>query len=557
MTFGFLRTSAVCLVATVALAACGKSEPKIQADGPAVRRLTETQYRNVIADLFGSNVTVVGRFDPLLRENGLSTTGAWDAKITPAGIEQFERMARNVADQVVSPANRDVLIPCTPAAADKADDACATEFFAKTGRLLLRHPLPPEQVQMTVALANKAATTFGDFYRGMGVGLASLLVSPSFLYIIDTVETDKDGGARLNAYAKASRLSFLLWNSTPDDALLTAAEKGELDTKAGVKKHAERLIASPRLESGVRAFFGDMLGLDQFEGIEKDTIIYPTFSLAVARDAKEQALRTISSLLLTERGDYRDLFTTRKTFISGQLGRIYQVPVARPDGGWTAYEFPADDPRSGLVTQIAFAAQYSHPGRSSPTLRGRAIREALLCQRVPDPPGDVDFSQFNGPDGTNKTTRQKLDEHSENPSCAGCHKITDPIGLALEKIDGAGQFRQTDNDSPIDTSGDLDGVKYQDAIGLGKALHDNPAIPSCVVQRLYAYATGRTPGAATDKELVKYFGEAFVADGYRIPDLMRRIAVSDAFMAVSAPKPHDAARKSASATPGYEEESKS
>ena len=557
MKLGFLRTTAVCLAAALALSACGNSEPKVEAAGPAVRRVTEAQYRNVIADLFGSNIVVVGRFDPLLRNNGLSSTGAWDAKITPTGVEQFERMARAIADQIVSPTNRDVLIPCAPADATKADDACAKQFFAKTGRMLLRHPLPPEQIQVTVDLANKAATTFNDFYRGMSVGLASLLVSPSFLYVIDTVENDKNGIPQLNAYAKAARLSFLLWNSTPDDALLTAAEKGELNTKAGVKKQVERLVASPRLESGVRAFFGDMLGLDEFEAIEKDTIIYPTFSLAVAHDAKEQALRTISNLLLTERGDYRDLFTTRKTYISGPLGRVYQVPVPRPDGGWAPYEFPADDPRSGIVTQIAFAAQYSHPGRSSPTIRGKAIREALLCQKVPDPPGNVDFSQFNASDGTNKTTREKLAEHRANPTCAGCHKITDPIGLALEKIDGVGQLRQTENNAPIDTSGDLDGVAYQDAIGLGKALHDNPAVPTCVVSRMYAYATGRAPGASGDKDLVKYFGESFVGDGYRIPDLMKRIALSDAFLAVSAPKSKAATPTSASAAPGSKEESKS
>src|SRR6185436_19503726 len=201
------------------------------------------------------------------------------------------------------------------------------------------------------------------------------------------------------------------------------------------------------------------------------------------------------------------------------LGRVYQVSVPRPDGGWAPYEFPPDDPRSGIITQIAFAALYSHTGRSSPTIRGKAIRESLLCQKVPDPPGDVDFSQFNAADGTNKTTREKLTAHRDNPTCAGCHKITDPIGLALEKIDGAGQYRTTENDKPIDTSGDLDGVKYEDAAGLGKALHDNPAIPACVVSRMYTYATGHTASTPGDKALVAYLEKSFAAEGYRIPEL--------------------------------------
>jgi hypothetical protein len=408
-----LRFGVLGIAASLLLSACGKSEPRTEASGPGVRRLTEAQYRNTIADL--------------LRTNGLSTVGAWNAQITPSGFEQYDRMARAIAEQVVSPANRDTLVPCTPKAADRPDSACAKLFFGKVGRMLMRHPMPAAQLEATVGLADTAAKTFGDFYHGLSVGLASLLVSPSFLYIIETVEPDTahPGALRLNAYAKASRLSFLLWDSPPDDTLLTAAEKGDLDTDRGVQRQVDRMLASPRLEQGVRAFFSDMLALDEFEAIEKDSIIYPSFSLAVAHDAKEQALQTITNLLIAEHGDYRDLFTTRKTFISAPLGRIYQVPVPRPDGGWASYEFPADDPRSGLVTQIAFAALYSHAGRSSPTLRGRAIRESLLCQKVPDPPGNVDFSKFNDVSITNSTTRDRLAAHRADPVCAGCHKLTD------------------------------------------------------------------------------------------------------------------------------------
>src|SRR5205814_667262 len=157
-----------------------------------------------------------------------------------------------------------------------------------------------------VQFANRGAEAFGDFYRGLGAGLTSLLVWPSFLYIIDTVEPDKShpDTARLNSYAKASRLSFLLWNSAPDDALLSAAAKGELDTQSGVKRQVERMMGSLKLDAGVRAFFSDMLAIDEFETVEKDSIIYPSFSLAVAKDAKEQSLRTISDLLITQRGDY-------------------------------------------------------------------------------------------------------------------------------------------------------------------------------------------------------------------------------------------------------------
>jgi hypothetical protein len=311
------------------------------------------------------------------------------------------------------------------------------------------------------------------------------------------------------------------------------------------------MIASPFLERGVRAFFTDMLGLDDFDHLEKDSVIYPDFTLEVARDAREQILRNIVGLLVTDDGDYRDLFTTRRTYLSGPLGRFYGVPVPRPDGGWYPYEFPDGDPRAGLITQVGFTALHSHPGRSSPTIRGRAIREQLLCQKVPDPPGDVDFSRFNDPNSPNKTARERLTVHATDPVCAGCHKLTDPIGLGLEKIDGAGQLRENENGEPILTAGQLDGRDYADAVGLGHALHDDPAAPSCVVRRLYSYATGHAVGPG-DRDVIKYFDSGFSRDGYRIPRLLRRIATSEAFYAVSQPTPAQTVARNG-ASPGPKE----
>src|SRR5262249_13531248 len=161
----------------------------------------------------------------------------------------------------------------------------------------------------------------------------------------------------------------------------------------------------------------------------------------------------------------------RRTFLSSELGALYKLPVNAGSIGWVPYEFPAGDPRAGILTQIGFLAQYAHPGRSSPTRRGRAIREVLLCQKVPDPPRNVDFSNFENPANPLPTARERLTRHQENPVCAGCHRVTDPVGLGLENFDGAGQFRATERDAKIDPSGVLDGEKFADAAGLGKAVH--------------------------------------------------------------------------------------
>ncbi|MFO1426249.1 MAG: DUF1592 domain-containing protein [Steroidobacteraceae bacterium] len=524
-------------VALALLAGCAQSLPPAAGGEPTLRLLSEPQYRAVIADLFGTQISIGGTFDPLVRTNGLLTVGAAKAHVSPAGIEQFDRMARSIAAQVMAADSREIFMPCLPRSETAADEDCARRFFATVGRMLYRRDLDAAEVRQAAALASAASSRLGDFYAGIEAGLAAMLVSPSFLFITDRTEPDPQhpGRLRLDGYSRASRLSFFLWGSAPDDALLVAAKQGELHEAGGIRRQVERMLASPRLSAGMRAFFTDMLAFEDIDRLEKDSIIYPTFSSAIAQDAREQTLRTLTSLLLDEQADYRDIFTTRRTFMSGNLGRIYRVPVDRPDGGWMPYEFPAGDLRAGLITQVSFAALYAHPGRSSPTLRGRAMRELLLCQKIPDPPGNVDFSLFNDPKAPNRTARQRLSVHATQASCAGCHKLTDPIGLALERIDGAGQLRTAENDMPIDTRGDLDGVKFDDAAGLGRAMRENPAAPACVVNRLYSYAVARTP-VRDDKPLVTALGEQFASDGYRIPALLEKIATSEAMFAVSTPK---------------------
>jgi hypothetical protein len=249
-------------------------------------------------------------------------------------------------------------------------------------------------------------------------------------------------------------------------------------------------------------------------------------------DAREQTLRTVVDHLLTRRADYRDLFTTRQTFMSPSLAPIYKVAAQGP--GWKPYQFPADSPYAGLLTQVSFQALHSHPGRSSATLRGKALREVMLCQVVPKPPANVDFSAVQNPDGSIKTARERVAFHLKNPSCAGCHRITDPMGLSMEAFDGAGQFRHQENGVDIDTRGNLDGVEFSDVVGLGKALRDNPQLPWCLVRRTFAYATG-TPSDSNNRRVLEYLSARFAAGGYELPALLREIALSTAFRKVYEP----------------------
>jgi hypothetical protein len=517
------------------LTSCNKSDEPASAGGPAViRRLTQEQYQTVIADIFGADIKIGGRFEPDIRKAGLLAVGAGEVSVTPSGFEQYDSMARSAAAQIVDEHHRDMLVGCKPASAKAPDDACTRSFYAKVGRMLYRRPLTPAELDAQVQVADAATSKLGNYYTGLAMGLAGMLEAPQFLFRREVAEPDPDhsGQMKLDAYSKAARISFFLWNTAPDDALLTAAEKGDLDSRRGLARQVERMIASPRVEAGTRAFFADMLGFDAFANLSKDTAIYPKFNNQVIADAQEQTLRTIIDHLLVQKADYRDLFTTRKTFMTPLLGTIYRVPV-EADQSWVPYEFQGGDQHAGIATEISFVALHSTPGRSSPTIRGKALREVLLCQKVPDPPGNVNFNLVQDTKNPQfRTARARLQAHATQATCTGCHKLIDPVGLGLETFDSAGEYRGTENGAQIDASGVLDGIKFADAAGLAQALHDHPATPTCLVNRLYAYAAGRAPTKGENDWMTYLYGK-FAAEGYRMPDLMRRIVTSEAFYRIA------------------------
>ena len=195
--------------------------------------------------------------------------------------------------------------------------------------------------------------------------------APAFLFRTELAVPTAGKEHSLDGYSRAARLSFLMWDTTPDNELLRAAENGELMTTAGVSRQVDRLMASPRLETGMRAFFTDMLQLDTFTDITKDVLIFNKYTPQMANSAQEETLRMAIDLSLRSNQDVRELMTTRKTEINRTLASIYNVPF-NADGEWMPYEFPAASGRSGLLTQVSMLAMFSHPGRSSPTKRGGA-----------------------------------------------------------------------------------------------------------------------------------------------------------------------------------------
>ena len=407
-----------------------------------------------------------------------------------------------------------------------------------------KRPLTPQELQRQLKIVHITTEEGGKFYEGVANSLTNMLISPNFLFHVEYWEVQPRGllghllrmeqQYRLTSFSSASRISFLLWNSAPDRRLLDVAEKGGLRNNAVLQKEIDRMLKSPRVSRGVRAFFSDMLALDGFDALTKDKRLFPKFGAQTAKDAKEQTLRTLIHHLVIQDQDYRDLFTNPQTFLTPTLAALMGVPLssdgpnASPDR-WAAYTFPENARRAGIITQPSFLALHSHPGRTSPTNRGKALRENLLCQEVPDPPPNVDFTLAQSESSSaHKTMRQRLSAHATHQTCSGCHKITDPIGLALENFDAAGGFRTTENGAAIDTNGELDGVAYTDAAGLGRALRENRSTVSCLVSRIYAYGVGRETNRK-ERKWLKQLRKDFAEDGHRFKPLLRRVATNEHF----------------------------
>ncbi len=526
------RSTFCALLLLITTTSCSSASPEVDVEaGPvALRRLTADQYSSSIRDVLGKHITVPHRIDPDDRRDGLLAVGASFASVTPSGFEKYEAAATAVADQALDASHRDELVQCQPASIASSDDECARAFIERVGRRLFRRSLTTAEAEARLSIASEAANALGDFYEGLELSLTSLLVSPEFIFRVEIAEAiPRDPSRnRVTSIAMASRVSYFLWNTTPDEELLSAGENGDLVDENGLAQQVDRMLESPKLEAGIRSMFSDLYDFKQFDDglVRKDTALFPVYTQTLVEEAKEQTLRTIVAHV-SEEEDYRDLFTTSESFMTRRLGVVYQVPVATANG-WEPYSFSEDTLRAGLLSHVSLNALHSHPGRSSATLRGKFVREVLLCQDIPSPPANIDFSIVENTTGELRTARERLEKHVTNDSCAGCHSLMDPVGLALENFDAVGMLRTEENGASIDPSGELDGVQYDDAPGMGRALRDHPELGPCLVRSLYRYAVGRAPEAG-EELLLEYLSERFAASGFRVTELMRELVLSDGF----------------------------
>lgn len=514
----------------------GSTAPEAPAYAPAVgglRRMLPTEYARTIRDILGPEIVIATRIPSPQRLEGLIEVGASIENASRRATETFDDASYEIAEQAMAPGPvRDRLVTCTPSGV--VDDTCAATFVSSFGRRAFRRPLTSSEVQTLVTLAHDSATVVGDFYGGLVYPMAAILQSPFFVYRpeLGTADAASPGLFAYDGFEIATRMSYFLWSSAPDEALLAAAESGALATDEGIAEQADRMLADDRAREGVRAFFSDMLRLSALDTLTKDPTVFVLFSTEVGASAREETLRTIENLVLDERGDYRDLFTTRTTFIDRKLASIYDV-TAPTLTGFARFELPADGPRRGILGQVAFLAPNSHPASSSAVLRGKYVREVFLCGEIPAPPANANTA-IPEPSADARTLRDRVYAHLQVEGCRSCHQLMDPVGLGFENFDGLGRFRTMENGALIDPSGSLNGRWFEDAVGLEGVLATHPDVPPCLVRTMYRYATGH-PETQGETRVLTRLSQSFANHGYDVLDLMRAIVLEPGFRQASPP----------------------
>lgn len=494
-----------------------------------VPRLTATQLTNTFVDLFGADVVVPQIAVPDLEDGGFVAVGASGATLSPRTVEDMERAAREVARQVLEAERRDRFVTCTPTGT--VDSACAETFVREQGLRIWRRPLTDAEVERLVAIADEAATVLEDFHAGLEWALSALLQSPHFMFRREVGEGEGDRRPYTD-YEMAARLSYLLWNTTPDDELLAAASDGELTTDEGLRTQFERLLASDRSREGVLEVFRQAYHLHELEYLSKDPNVFPQMHPDLGPNALEETERVLEAIIFDEEGDFRELLVSNRTFVNRRLAALYGIPAPAAEG-WGEVFLEPETGRRGLFGHTSFLAVNSHPTSTSATERGLFVREALLCMVVPPPPSGVDTS-IPEPSPDAPTLRERIAVHLEDPNCAGCHLLTDPMGLSFENFDGIGVWRGTENDVEIDASGELDGAAFDDAWDLADVVTERREFGRCVAQHLLRYGTATVEGNA-QRPGIEVLEQDFVASGYRVLDLLESFVMSPAFRTAGAP----------------------
>ena len=423
--------------------------------------------------------------------------------------------------------SRQRVFACKPASR-QAEAACARQIVSQLARRAYRRPATEAQLKELLEFYNEGHAN-GTFDNGIELALRRLLVSPEFLYRIEVDPSNAAAGSTypLGDYELASRLSFFLWSSIPDDTLLDAAAKGALKNEQELARQVRRMIADPRSEALAKNFAGQWLYLRTIEGSLPNVYLFPNFGENLRQDFRRETELFFDSIVRENRS-LLDLLTADYTFVNERLARHYNIPYIY--GSQFRRVTIADENRRGLLGQGSILTVTSLADRTTVVGRGKWILENLLGAPPPAPPPDVPPLAENKSGGKVLTLRERMQQHRANPVCASCHARMDPLGFALENFDATGQWRTLENDKPIDASAELaDGTRFEGPAGLRKMLLSQPdQVATATTEKLLTYALGRGLGYY-DLPAVRKIVRSSAADGYKFQSVILGVVNSVPF----------------------------
>lgn len=483
-----------------------------------LRRLTAQEYATTVEDLVGfvpNNVRETLPVDPLLPfDNDFTFQKASEALIQGADL-----LAGDVAEGVLAnTALRDKLVGCTPSGT--MDATCFRSFIKTFGRKAFRRPLTTAEIDNFAAFLAHASVS-GDFYTAVDSAIRAFLQHPAFLYRVEigTPVPGSPGVNKLNDYEVATRLSYLIIGSTPEDWLLDDIAAGKLATPEGIRATAEKLFGQDRAQARMSRFHELWLG-------------YSTLSnTGVSADMRTETDALISRIIFEDKRPWTDMLTSSETYVTPELATHYGLPSPGAGAGWVSY---GDTGRKGILSQGTFLSAVSKFGDTSPTQRGLLVRTRLFCQIIPKPPPElmvnVDMPPNAGDPNACKSERYFM---STTAGCKNCHALMDPVGFGLERYDAAGRYRETEPnrpDCPINGAGVLDGVgNFNGPAELADLMLKAGGVDQCVAEQLYRYGAGRTELDSHDQALLdRLLVNASSQGGLRLDQFILDFVTSDA-----------------------------
>jgi hypothetical protein len=493
------------------VSACGDDELELSSPSP-LRRLTRDEYNNTIRDLLGDDSRPADAFLPDEKAGHFAANNL--AGVSTSHVRAYIAAAEDVADTAVA-RDLDAWLGC-----DATSTACVESFLGDFARRAYRRPLGDGELDSLVAVfetgrTEQSATT------GIRNAIAVALSSPNFLYLVELGEPIEPGSpiVRLSPYALASRLSYFVWSSMPDDELLDAAETGGLDTQAGIEEQARRMLTDDRAADTLASFHAQWLEVDHLADAAKDAEVFPMWGPELVASIHGELRNFVDHVVRRDDGRLETLLTASYSFIDDDLAALYGVPA--PAAAFDRVELePAE--RAGLLTQAAFLSAHAYPSVPSEIHRGKLVREQLLCQTLPPPPDDVDASL---------PSSQRL----MDPACLGCHSLMDPIGYGFDAYDAVGALRtENANGDPVSTAGEIIGSGAADgpfdgARELAERLAGSPEVHDCFVDRWIEFATRSASAEDTDNCTAERARAVYAESEHDIEELMVVLTTTDAF----------------------------